>query len=1629
MPNDRKKAEQVATRLEAAELSSNQGAFEAKELTETELKTLADQVEAEIETDEKKVLDTAAKEIEPSPTLYVDWAEAESTLASRGFAERIDAARRRIVLLATNAKVKVKAVLSDEQEVPGPVVTSIEKSPIVEIASDESSQTEKAEPIEVERIEESENMTTDSSGRGVAQGQAEMAREEPEGKLQETPPAITLESCIAARANEGIVDKIKDSIRLVGFKMQKVENPERVLGMIHYLEGNASASESYYDTIKESDVEKKTAALKKKGYEHVASSKHEKKEAKVRISAYKDVPYRFRDMDGERIAQVANSSRDPVVIFEQLRSLGYELNSYDVTLYGEDAKKFIEAPHISEFIEKLKSLQGIVDVRSLIGGSFFGGDRRSLGFANLAESDAKLNLLNEVAIKNLTEISSVLGMPLNGDGLTTWVEIAQDPATVELLKIIVSQKGSSNRISPYDLGGIARNIEALRREGVEDELVTLLKEGFSYDSFGLYRISYSYHRPEDWEEVIATIREFKNDPQYHKFVIDFAAATGSKLTVRPDELTRIRELYRVPGVMQAIKTLKGEFQKALTDPETAAIFADPEFEGFLVRLREAGYVIKYEDFFAGYQNRNLFKSFRSEEFRAALATPDGAAVAKQLNLFARGVGYDHLFFRIMKTSEPLQAVEKLEQEFGYRPGDASYDAESLCRLLEDQDAMDKLLDPETVAFAKKLKEEFGVSFKIQDAARLVELKDDSALQEKLSDPTCVSFIKKTGVDLSVFNIAAFANFRPELRPLAESLADNFGYRLFASWEGSVTDEFNLYALQHERPDMIASLLDPAKLDATKKVFADWNSDVFNLSYVPAALRARDEPALSEAADRLMDAGVRMKSLSQIPDLEKIIKYQLVPVFERFKDSQKTREFLLKNIDRVGAIPQEKIPTYVEIFHKIDESPSQEVQRLKDQLLSQLLESNRPIEDYQEIEAIFIKNNVPTVGKVFGVFEALYNHDRLGKVIDGHKKTVSPVLKHASVRRRDYVIYQDLVDIHISSGNRSLKEYVEVLQSGSDVLDRYERSGIEALAPREQEQLRYFIGKLETLLAKSALDTADDAFQAVDIADIGERVNRVREGLKVKEGQTVLERVSEMYLRPAGVESLDEILEKMHAAKLGADSRGRAMVAEAAQKSGDGTATLALAAGDFLKGTDVQYIANIFQNGSVAKEFLGASSGSDSTPLDTDISLVLPDDLERGTASAIEVSIAKGYGQLLFALKDHGKFQRTKYGSTATSEPGKRELFQTGVAGERHYGIRTGFATTEIDFMVAQDGLVANERDLEKVYFEIAQNGFYIPVADTTGRVIFTPEMYHERRKAFSGLKKFDGETLVVDPTTPDERSYAKVTEIAKTLPEDSERVNEAGRNIRNEVERALGSLGVSLRPEFDTSILGAELLDTGSTGRHTNMPGDFDFDLSLKLDANDFPKARQLAEAIKAIMKIGQDDSHEDKGGYYQLRAKGVTAIGDWHPEKPIDIDIGFAKKSDLSVYGSHDAVRDKLNFIKQNGGEEVYEQAVANIVLTKQILKDGHAYKKLEHGGIGGIGVENWILANGGNMEEAFRSFRDAAYENGARLPFEEFKKRYRILDAGVNVKYLSHDNFINILKPEGYEAMLNTIDGYLGK
>lgn len=781
----------------------------------------------------------------------------------------------------------------------------------------------------------------------------------------------------------------------------------------------------------------------------------------------------------------------------------------------------------------------------------------------------------------------------------------------------------------------------------------------------------------------------------------------------------------------------------------------------------------------------------------------------------------------------------------------------------------------------------------------------------------------------------------------------------------------------------------------------WKSGRFNPSLIPALFLAQD--SAKEKSPYIPHYIALAQRLG--PKTEEFISAhgkQLASMFEKYSP--------------------EELANYFDVIERIDRSPSQEIQRLKDQLIDQIIATGDPVESYKQIESVFVHNHLPTVGKVFKVFSILHPPQILDDKLRG-TQWLSPHLRGAQNRERYYTIYRDLVRVHVLSGNLSLREYIATLAQGERILSRVDEAGEDALTEDEKKQLEIFARTVETLHENSQLEQSAPAPESAPLK-VRDVLQSLRTSLEVAPGKSFATRLSAMFLRPIGIGSFEDVLGKMQEAKQTADERGRALVRSA--RGGK----LSLAAGDLLKGVEDQFIHQILQNGVVAKEYLGASSDSDATPLDTDVSRILPKDAEKGFVNAVEASMATGYGQLLFALRNRGQFQESNEQNRLPYDPRRYELFpsssmqgtQPAVEGSRHFGIRTGLPTTEIDFMIAREDLVKDLKRLEKIYYEIAQNGFYIPVADETGKVIFTPELYQQYRKTFDGIKRFDGDRLEVSPITPTAPHAGEVEDLSSQMRSDRARVETFFAQISQTLTEILAEEGINFKHRLEPGLLGAELLNIGSSGRGTNNPGDYDFDLTIKLDDEDIPRVREVVKKVMDRWRPAEDKSHaEENRGYYQLRAIGAK-IG----EATLDIDIGFSKKSDLAQYGSHDAVEDKLNWIKENLGEKQYEDVLANIVLTKQILNAGGAYKRVEHGGFGGIGVENWILANKGNMVEAFQSFWSAAHARGEVRAFDEFKQGYKILNAGMNVKRLFHDNYIENMTEVGYKAMLKTIESY---
>jgi len=584
-----------------------------------------------------------------------------------------------------------------------------------------------------------------------------------------------------------------------------------------------------------------------------------------------------------------------------------------------------------------------------------------------------------------------------------------------------------------------------------------------------------------------------------------------------------------------------------------------------------------------------------------------------------------------------------------------------------------------------------------------------------------------------------------------------------------------------------------------------------------------------------------------------------------------------------------------------------------------------------------------------------------------------------------------------------------------------------------------------------------------------------------------------------------------------------------------------------RGSGIRYLSYLFQNGSISKEYLGDASRSDTTPLDADASIVLDD--EQTINQTMASMLADGYGCGLWAVlrgdqatgedrfiitrrdKDEAdqsvydlsvpdaNFDRTdltqeeidrRLEEIAEAKRHRREglpkleIFATGVDGEGHYGIRTGFGMDTVDFFISDkttrtgEGLggvnARNNGDeytlvSEVTKLEIALNGFYIPVVDKDSEeLIFTPDDYDNMRAQMSGLSYYhtgeyqfapDSE-LELGELTLDKESLSAVsmpssssagddaqgassgsitipstTTIIDQLPASIAETDHKHEVINQTIKQAITNipeLNLSYKDYLDGDLTEniVEMIDTGSTGRQTNAPGSGDFDYLARLDRsilNDPTKKQQITDALLAAFgkadevngtsnQIDNLDHNEDGEGEGEagqadnksrivngnLRLKQVSIDG---LAEPVDIDITFAQKTNKVQYPTDAALADRLSNIK-NQSETKYQQVLANIIYAKQFLKAAGAYKPRRSpeakgiGGLGGVGIENWVLQHGGSFKQAARDFLAVADSCSS---FEDFCAHYPVWDYGENhkgIKNKPHDNFVaDNMNQAGYELM----------
>ena len=411
--------------------------------------------------------------------------------------------------------------------------------------------------------------------------------------------------------------------------------------------------------------------------------------------------------------------------------------------------------------------------------------------------------------------------------------------------------------------------------------------------------------------------------------------------------------------------------------------------------------------------------------------------------------------------------------------------------------------------------------------------------------------------------------------------------------------------------------------------------------------------------------------------------------------------------------------------------------------------------------------------------------------------------------------------------------------------------------------------------------------------------------------------------------------------------------------------------------------------------------SDATPLDTDFSEITSENLkEKSFKNVIKSTYSGTFSGSTYYIIKKDDYDETKSYSGMGGKDKTRYL-------------RTAIGANKIR------AIVTSEWTEESAYI-MARREKYIPVIDfETQQVVFTKEQYDEIRDKMKGLSFYRAGNFEIDKNVGNEKI---LNEAEKMRGEASGKVSteEKREKIVEVVKKILPQVVVQdMSGDLSSKIV--EFIDTGSTGRGTNIPGDGDFDFMLK--CSNIEERKKAIEMIKKALKgISEGGSNEFNIRYKDVKIEGLDC--------PVDIDVTSETKRLEVEYSSDLCVRDRLSNIKQNFGEEAYNQVIDNIIVAKKRLKEIGAYKKstsvggTELGGFGGIGVENWILQNGGSFLLAMETFLDNTVdENGAEISFEKFKKKYPIYDFGQNHRTSqtkgSYDHYIDGLTLKGFESM----------
>lgn len=320
------------------------------------------------------------------------------------------------------------------------------------------------------------------------------------------------------------------------------------------------------------------------------------------------------------------------------------------------------------------------------------------------------------------------------------------------------------------------------------------------------------------------------------------------------------------------------------------------------------------------------------------------------------------------------------------------------------------------------------------------------------------------------------------------------------------------------------------------------------------------------------------------------------------------------------------------------------------------------------------------------------------------------------------------------------------------------------------------------------------------------------------------------------------------------------------------------------------------------------------------------------------------------------------------------------------------------------------------------NNKYIPIYNQRAELIFTKNAFDNLRNKMCGIKEYGCSDYIFS----DNLYFDGIDYYLEKIDSNLKNINKMRNPVILEFSRIMSSIG--LKTSLGCNSGGdIELVETGSTARGTSIPNEggsnFDFDFTVRMAPENVWKVKEALES-KFIAK-----GHITKTSNYKVRLVDVMVPG---LDKLIDLDFSLTPQKDKYL-STDDALIQRLENIKELDNEK-YRLVIANIMYAKDYLKQSGVYKPSRgilngdrsYGGLGGVGIENWVLQYGGSFMDAALDF----LKHADGKEFIDFQKDYFIMDFGkdhvaVSKKYFPYDNFVmKNMRHNGYNLMVESLN-----